>query len=291
MAPRPMRRAPLVAAVVAVLAVAGLGLASASSLTVTSASGSGLQVGHPCDGTAVAAPVGAVDVQPGQPAYAGVSVALPAGCSGAHPVQVTLLQGANALVGASGTVTGTATLSTAAYYAQNVTGAVATLDGWDLPVTWSFAPPATCQVTSGSGSCAATVTLWTGQRDGGSSSALYFDVWVTTTSTSWVTWTVTFDLTNTYYGTTVTALGNSDLDDYWDGRTHFTSSNPINDVHRVGACSTALVVTGDGNGTVSWSTNANIKNFSLVDSDHARYFSLVVNRTENGYHDVYSPGC
>ena len=102
---------------------------------------------------------------------------------------------------------------------------------------------------------------------------------------------MTFDLTNTYYGTTVTALGNSDLDDYWDGWTHFSSNNPVNDVHRVGACSTSLVVTGDGNGTVSWRENTNVRNFSLVDSAHARYFSLVVNRTETGYYDVYSPGC
>lgn len=284
-----MRR--LAALAVAVVAVAGLGLASASGLGVAGTGADGASVSAPCQGSAVATPVGAVDVQPGQPAYAGVSVALPAGCAGSHPVQLTLLQGTAAMVSASGAVTGTTTLSTSAYYAQQVTSAVATLDGWDLPVTWSFTPPATCQVTSGSGSCAATVSLWTGTRNGGSSSALYFDVWVTTTSTSWVTWTVTFDLTHSYYGTTVTALGNSDLDDYYDGRTHFSSSNPINDVHRVGACSTSLVVTGDGSGTVSWSNNTNIRNFSLVRDDHARYFSLVVNRTETGYYDVYSPQC
>jgi hypothetical protein len=281
----------LVALVVAVVAVAGLGLASATGLGVAGAGTEGSTVSAPCQGTAIVAPVGAVDVQPGQPGYEGVSVALPSGCAGSRPVQVTLLQGASALVSAAGQVSGTATLATSAYYAQQVTEAVATLDGWNLPVTWSFTPPATCQVTSGGGDCAATVTLWTGTRNGGSSSALYFDVWVTTTSTSWVTWTVTFDLTHTYYGTTVTALGNSDLDDYRDGRTHFTSSTPINDVHRVGACSTSLVVTGDGNGTVSWSNNTNIRNFSLVRDDHARYFSLVVNRTETGYYDVYSPQC
>lgn len=284
-----MRR--FMALAVAVVAVAGLSLASASGLGVSGAGVDGSTAVTPCTGTAVARPVGAVDVQPGQPGYAGISVALPSGCSGAHPVQITLLQGANSLVSASGTVTGTTTLTTSDYYAQYVSGAVATLDGWNLPVTWSFTPPATCQVTSGTGTCAASVTLWTGTRTGGSSSALYFDVWVTTTSTSWVTWTVTFDLTNSYYGTTVTALGNSDLDGYWDGSTHFTSSNPINDVHRVGACSTSLVVTGDGNGTVSWSNNTNIRNFSLVRNDHARYFSLVVNRTETGYYDVYSPSC
>ena len=62
-------------------------------------------------------------------------------------------------------------------------------------------------------------------------------------------------------------------------------------MHRVGACSTALVVTGDGNGRVSGWDSTNIRNFSLVRDDHARYFSLVVNRTETGYYDVYSPGC
>lgn len=284
-----MRR--YLALAVAVVAVAGLGLASATGLGVAGTGVDGSSAAAPCDGTAVATPVGAIDVQPGQPGYAGVSVELPSGCAGSHPVQVTLLQGATPVVSASGAVAGIATLATSAYYAQQVTDAVATIDGWDLPLTWSFTPPATCQVTSGSGECAAGVTLWTGQRNGGSSSALYFDVWVTTTSTSWVTWTVTFDLTHPYYGTAVTALGNSDLDDYYDGWTHFSSSNPVNDVHRVGACSTSLVVTGDGSGLVSGSNNRNVRNFSLVRDDHARYFSLVVNRTETGYYDVFSPQC
>ena len=106
-----------------------------------------------------------------------------------------------------------------------------------------------------------------------------------------VTWTATFDLSNPYYGTTVTALGNSDLDDYWDGNTDVTSSTPINDVHRVGACSTTLVVTGDGNGTANRKTRTDITDVSLVRDDHARYFSRVVNRMETGYYDVYSPGC
>ncbi len=76
-----MRR--LMALAVAFVAVAGLSLASASGLGVAGAGVDGSTAVAPCQGTAVAAPVGAVDVQPGQPAYAGVSVALPSGCSGA----------------------------------------------------------------------------------------------------------------------------------------------------------------------------------------------------------------
>jgi hypothetical protein len=285
-----MRRRVLAIAVLAVAAT-GLALASASTLGVSAVGASSQNLQQPCAGSATATAVGLVDVAAGQPGYGGISVTLPQGCSGAHPVQITLLAGGATVVSGAGSVTGTATLSTSAYFAQTVTSAVATVDGWNLAVTWAFTPPATCQVTSGSGSCIAAVTMWTGTRTGGSSSALYFDVWVTTTSTSWVTWTVTFDLSNPYYGTTVTALGNSDLDDYWDGNVHFSSSTPINDVHRVGACSTTLVVTGDGNGIVNKKTSTNIRNFSLVRDDHARYFSLVVNRTETGYYDVYSPGC
>ena len=206
---------------VLLLAVAGLGLASASSLGVTSVLGV-TEGASPCSGTAVGRPVGATDVQAGDPGYGAIDVTLPSGCTGARTVQVTLLDGTQSLVAASGTVTGSGSLSASAYRAQSVTGGVATVDGWDLPFTWDFTPPATCQVTSGSGTCVATVTLWTGQRTGGSSSALYFDVWVTTTSSSWVSWQVTFDLSSSYYGTTVTRLGNSDLDSYSDSSTSWS---------------------------------------------------------------------
>ncbi len=287
-----MRRRLLAGSLV-LLVAAGLGLASASNLAVGSSRLGATDLTAPCPGSAVVTAVGATDVPAGQPAYGGIAVTLPAGCTGARDVQVTLHAGSQVVTSSAGSVTTSGTLSTANYYAQTVTGAVATVDGWNLPVTWSFAPPATCQVTSGSGTCIAGVTLWTGQRNGGSSSALYFDVWVTTTSTSWVTYTVTFDLSSPYYGTTVTRLGNSDLDGYVDGRTTFSSTRYVNDVHRVSSCSTlpALVVTGDGNGSVSTKDTTNIRNFSLVRDDHARYFSLVVNRTEAGYFDVLAPGC
>ena len=280
-----MRRR-LVAASLLVVGAAALGLASASGLSVGSSSLGASGMTSPCSGTAVATAVGATDVQAGDPAYGGISVALPAGCSGARAVQVTLLAGSSSVVSGSGTVTGSANLSTSRYFAQTVTSGVATVDGWDLPVTWSFVPPATCQVAGG-GSCVAAVTLWTGQRNGGSSSALYFDVWVTTTSTSWVSWTVTFDLSNAYYGTTVTRLGNSDLDPFSDGSQSWSQTGNVNDVHRTSACSSlpSLVVAGDAN------SGNNNRNFSLVRNDRPRYFSLVVNRTEAGYYDVLAPGC
>ena len=197
------------------------------------------QAQQPCAGTATAT-AAVLSTSPGQPGYKGVSITLPSGCATAHPVQIALL---------AGRVDGGQWLRERDVDVGHPRLLRADRDvrspPWTAgasPVTWAFAPPATCQVTIGCGVVhRVPSTMWTGTQ-GGRRSALYFDVWVTTTSTSWVTWTVTFDLTNPYYGTTVTALGNSDLDGYYDGNTHFTSSNPINDIHRVGACSTSLVV-------------------------------------------------
>ncbi|MCV2395068.1 hypothetical protein OEB99_12185 [Actinotalea sp. M2MS4P-6] len=277
-----VRRRAVVAALTA-LAAAGMVTASASALDVSGGTLSASSVGHPCPGTALASPVGSTDWF--NPGYAGLQVTLPEGCAEAT-VDVTVLSGSTVVAQGAGTVDGTATVATDLFTDPDVT-VQATVDGWALRVAYSYVPPATCTVTAGSGTCDATVTVWTGQRPGGSSSALYFDVWVTTTSSSWLTWEVTFDLGNPYYGQTVTRLGNSDLDSYTDAVTTWSQGGYVNDVHRTSDCSAlpSLTVAGD---TTSRNNN---RDFAVVRAGRDRFFSLVVNRTETGYDDVLTPGC
>lgn len=288
-APRPDGRAPRrrwrhALAALLVLTAAGLGLASASTLAVTSTGTSARVVTAPCTGSA--ATTAAASVNAAAQSFSAVDVTLPAGC-GTRAVQVTLLQGTTVVASGSGSITGNGAVGTGTYTAAAGLTVQLTADGWSLPATWEYSQYATCALTSGTGTCTATVTMFSGTRPGGTSAALYFDVWVTTTSTSWVPWQVTFDLAHTYYGTTVTRLGNSTLDGYGDGTTTWSSTGWVNDVHRVSHCSAlpSLVVAGD-----QTSTNNN-RNFAVVRSDRARYFSLVVNRTEAGYYDVLAPGC
>lgn len=277
-----MRRRAVAAAVVA-FAAAGAMLASASSLGVTGGSLSADTVEHPCSGTATAAPVGSTDYY--NPGYAGLAMTMPSGC-GNVAVDVTVLSGTTVVADGLGMVSGSGTVTTSPVFTTPNVTVQATVDGWNLPVTYSYTPPATCRLTSGTGTCSAAVTLWTGQRPGGASSALYFEVWVTTTSTAWVPWEVTFDLANSYYPVTVTALGNSDLDSYTDaGNVAWSSTGNINDVYRQGACSSQLAVRGEDR-----STN-NTRDFSKVRASTPRFFALVVNRTETGYSDVLSTTC
>ena len=277
-----MRRRAVAAAVVA-FAAAGAMLASASSLGVQGGTLSASTVTHPCSGTATASPVGSTDWY--NPGYAGLAITLPAGCGNAA-VDVTVLSGATVVAAGLGTVSGSGTVTTSPVFTDPNITVKATVSGWDLPVTYSYTPPATCRLVSGTGACSAAVTLWTGQRPGGSSSALYFEVWVTTTSSSWVPWEVTFDLANAYYPVTVTRLGNSDLDSYRDSNNvTWSSTSNLNDVYRQGACSSQLSVRGLDN------SSNNYRDFSKVRSSTPRFFALVVNRTETGYYDVLSPGC
>ena len=278
---RPWRRG---LAALLVLAAAGLGLANASSLTVTTTGTSARVVTTPCTGPA--ATTAAASVNAAAQSFAAVDVTLPAGC-GTRTVQVALLQGTTVVASGSGSNTGAGAVGTGTYTAAPGLTVQLTADGWSVPATWEYSQYATCALTSGTGTCTASVTLFSGTKPGGATAALYFDVWVTTTSTSWVPWQVTFDLANAYYGTTVTRLGNSTLDGYGDGSTTWSSTGWANDVHRVSDCSTlpSLVVAGDQ------TSGNNNRNFAVVRSDRARYFSLVVNRTEAGYFDVLAPGC
>ena len=270
------------AAAVAVVLV-GLSLASAAGLSLSGGSISAVAATHPCLGTASAV---AANLQTGTN-YLSVVVAMPSGCAG-RQVQVHVDR-PNTTTDRNGVgsadASGVAAIRLDGTFSTGVTNVLsATVDGWPLPVAWNttLMPPIWCTVLdSSTATCVATVTIFTGTRPGGTSSATYYDVVVTTTSTSNVLWEVGFNLDHAYYGSRATSLGNSTLDGYNDGGTNWTT----NDVTRHSACSAIplLLVRGDDTG----GTN----NFENVVNNGARRFSLVVNRTEAGYSDVVWPGC
>ncbi|NTW40677.1 MAG: hypothetical protein HGA44_12460 [Cellulomonadaceae bacterium] len=278
-----MRRAPF-ALVVVLCVVGGLGLASAATLAVTSSSVSAAVATNPCPGTAAAGP-GAV-VATATQTFGGVAVTMPAGC-GARTVQVTVLNGTTVRATGSGVVNGSGTVATGSYVAAAGLTVKATVDGWDLPATWTYRPYVSCRITTvgSTKTCSAAITVVTGTKPGGSTEALYYDVAVTTTSTTYVPWEVTFYLDDPVYGAVPTRLGNSDLDGFSDGSTTW-GTNPANDVTRSSACSAlpVLTVVGEANGPTG-------NRFNVVRSNRPRNFSIVVNRTEVGYSDVIAPGC
>lgn len=282
-----MRRAVLVAGL-AVLTVAALGLASASTLDLSARPLTSAETTHPCPGTATA-----TTGSTGSTRANGVAVTLPAGCAG-RSVQLSVLSGTTVLAsGAETTIPGSSgTVPTPAYTASNALTVRATVDGWDLPVTWSWRPHITCRVPANATiPCTASVALFTGVKPGGTGTFSYYDVVVTTTSTTAVQWEVTFDLTRPFYPSLPAQLGNSTLDVYNDGQTTWngdtSTATPSNDVTRTSTCAAypgSLVVTGDNVGPTN-------NRFRTVRNDRVRQFSLVLNYDVVEYRDVIWTGC
>lgn len=285
--------AALTAAVLGVLAVQGT--ASAGRLDVSTAQVSTADVATPCPGTATAMPAAAVG---GSGKYTAVSVTLPDGCSGDLAVVLTDA-GAAVGQGVVAAASGTVEVPMGVQYRPGSGSAVqATVAGWPLAVTWSAPRPHVwCDVTDGTGAtCTASVTPRTT-----SAGVLYLDVFVTTTSATWVPWSVTFDLGHEFYPLLPTRLGNSDLDGYSDGQLTWSDSGYTNDVTRTSACSGRPVLTVAGthsgrDGYYEWRGwnrvwVADPNWFDQVRQGRARQFSLVVNRTEQGYSDVVAPTC
>lgn len=280
--PRRVLAAPLVAAACLV----GITVAQAEHLAVAPAQLAAVQAGHPCPGTAVVGPADAATY----PNYQGVVVSMPTGCAGLavqvhvdRPATTTDRDGA----GTAG-ADGVAALQLGGTYATNVTNTfTATVDGWNLPVTWnpSALPHIWCTVVDGTANtCRASVTIRTTSID------TYWDVVVTTTATTAVRWEVGFNLAHPFYGTQPTRLGNSDLDGYNDGQTQWAvpSANytPYNDVTRVSSCSARPVLLVEGT-----NTGPNGNRFRDLRADRTRQFSLVRDVTDAGYFDVLAPGC
>lgn len=272
-----MRRR-LLAISVLLLAAAGLGLASASNLSVGSPKLGIEAASNPCPGVVVATPATLSGSR-----YRGIAFTLPSGC-GSRTVQAAIKNGSTWRTGsATFASSGIVTLNNT-YTALTTMNVVATVDGWDLPVTWSYAP-VTCAVPTGVATCDAGVTIFTGNKPGGGFFT-YYDVVVTTTSTTPVPWRVTILMSYPDYPGIPTYLGNSTLDAFNDGQTAWSGTGSINDVDRVSACadSPVLVVAGRPSGPTA-------NRFENVVAGRQRNFSLVLNYNSGPYTDVLSPGC
>lgn len=278
----------LTAAVLAVVVLAGISVANAAGLSLTAGAVTARSMTHPCPGTASMVPA---NRQSGT-TYRSVVLALPAGCAGL-PVQLYLDHPSNSSDDESGSGTTDASGVVSIRMTGNYNRAVAftpraTVSGWDLPVAWNttLMPPIWCTVTDGSGAtCTATVTIFTGVKPPGTTTATYYDVVATTTSTAWVPWEVGFNLAHPFYGSAPTRLGNSDNDGYDDGDLEWGTGGDYNDIVRENACGTSpLTVAGIDSGDSG-------DRFYNILNNRVRQFSLVVNRTEAGYSDVLSPNC
>lgn len=123
--------------------------ASAAALSVSAATLTSVTVGNPCTGTATTGnPVG------GSTAIT-VNVALPPECVvTSRTVQVTVVDSGGAHSSAAVVMSGSTqafTVSPAYTASATVTPSV-TVDGWNLPTTWAFTPPATgCVALNSSG--------------------------------------------------------------------------------------------------------------------------------------------
>lgn len=181
------------AVLVGLLGVAGIATASAAQLVVDGGSLASTGGTHPCVGTGTATAAGVS----GQSA-SGVGVVVPNGCAG-RTVAVTVLSGGTTVAsGNAQVVAGTTTVPVSAYTPTASLTVQAVVDGWALPVAWSWTPPATgpvsCRIPANpSVTCQATVA---GGSDWGYPVTTTFNrfVEVTTTSQTPVVWEVTFHL-------------------------------------------------------------------------------------------------
>lgn len=191
------RRARPVRALCAVLAgllgVAGIATASAAQLTIGAGSLASASGAHPCAGVATATATGVSGTT-----ATGVRVTVPDGCAG-HTVAVTVLSGTTTVASGSATVvTGATVVPVAAYTPATSLAVQAVVDGWSLPVTWSWTPPVTgpvsCRIPADT-SVTCTATLAGGTQWGYPAITTFNRfVEVTTTSPTAVVWEVTFHL-------------------------------------------------------------------------------------------------
>lgn len=276
-----MGRRRVLLAVVVLVAAAGIAVGSASGLSVAGGALTGRTGAAPCSGVSVASPAVASNATTN--VYRGVSITVPSSC-GSRTVQVAVQNGTGWRTG-SATVNGSGIITlNNTYTAKTTTVVKATVDGWNLPVTWSFAAT-TCVDPTGSSSCTSAVTIFTGNKPGGGFFT-YYDVTVTTTSTTPVPWQVTILMSHPDLPGVPTYLGNSTLDGFSDGVTAWSSTGNVNDVQRISPCSSSpvLVLAGEPSGpaTNRWET---------VVAGRQRLFSIVLNYNTPQYSDLFSPGC
>ncbi len=169
-----MRRRRVLLAIVALAATAGL--ASASALAVSGGALGTADASHPCPGTATAQASGGT-----------LTVTLPSDACAGLPVQVTTLTSSGAPVGAgTATVSGRTAVVTVA--TTGAVQAVATVNGWALPLTWSSTGP----IYPSSAAISLTDVTWDLVRN--NPIQVCFHGTVTTSSPTPVPWALTIDL-------------------------------------------------------------------------------------------------
>lgn len=170
--------------------VLALTFANAAALPLDGGSLVSTTATHPCPG-----PATATAATGGGTTYSAVSVTMPAECAG-RELKVTLLDGTTELHGGIGTVAsaGATTVDLGETYTADANLTVrAVVDGWDLPTTWSFAPPTPeGWVHPGNEDTVTTNLVWTSITNNPVQGC--FSVDVSTTSTTPVVWRITLDL-------------------------------------------------------------------------------------------------
>lgn len=168
-------RARVVLLGVVLLAVA-VGWAAAASLAVTGGQLSVAESAHPCPGTASASASGG-----------SVTVTLTSAACAGRNVHLTTLTSAGGAVGSgSATVSGSTALVSVS--TAGAVGAVATVDGWTLPLTWTGTGP----IYPGTPGVALTQISWDLLTNNPTQAC--FHGTVTTTSTTPIAWALTVDL-------------------------------------------------------------------------------------------------
>lgn len=279
------RRTLVAAALAAAAALVGVSLASASGFPLVGLPVSSAVLTHPCPGTATAEPA----LSQGGGIYRGVALTLPAGCADRY-VQLTMIRPGTDRAG-DGTTDANGELTIdfgwrATYDEDDDNTFIATVAGWALDIDWWVdpSPYIWCTVVGNpAAQCTATVTLFHGTKPGGGEFD-YYDVLVTTSSTTYVEWEVGFNLAHQFYGTVPETLGNSTLDGFWDGSTNWSGDDA--DVERVSQCSEypgLLSVRGESHGTAN--------NYEDVQNNRARSFSLVLDYQQGTYDDLVPATC
>lgn len=288
-----MKRALGACALILAVGLSAMAPASAAQLVLTGGQHPSFSARVRCD-DAVAVTTPSTSGTSSSVQVSGITAA----CTGTLFVRVYDATGVSRATGSATVVAGggSQTLTVSPAYAPSATDKVSvTIGTWPVAATWTYTalPYIWCTlVSSGSpgSTCTATVTLFHGTKTGGSGVADYYDVVVTTTSTTPVRWEVTFNLANSFYGTVPAQLGNSILDPFSDGLTTWNGNDtkngtPPNDVTTQGTCSAGLLSV---RGTAAASGS---NDFRDVTNNRVRKFSLVVNQAPAAYGDVLNGGC
>ncbi|WP_182113068.1 MULTISPECIES: hypothetical protein [unclassified Actinotalea] len=193
-------------AVVVVLLVAVLGsatLGSASSLTVRGGVIDAFTASRPCGDGA-----GATVSDPAATTQTRVRLTVPADCVGRR-LQLTLVDASGAAKHAASVVLAAQVQDVVvpAYQPSAGVRVHATVDGWNLATTWTYAPPVTCRIVDNpAATCTAVVTEVADRSWFADPKRRSFTVVVTSPSTPGGAWELVYDLAHPVFGGTPEVL-------------------------------------------------------------------------------------